>query len=156
MSLSLSESAVLMTPLSILPFPSPLADIVAPGGRIKGCYEDIIDGVQVHFPKPCSLAGYVHAWLFLFRSPFFYRGVFLLLQSFVRGCMQVNDQLREMLVNENSENCALYSESEKKELIYQLFKLFAIGGELCQPEVDLEPYLNITKLAYKDLVTVYR
>jgi cilia- and flagella-associated protein 300 len=61
-----------------------------------------------------------------------------------------------MLVNENSENFDVYTETEKHELIFQLFKLFVIGGELCQPDVEVEKYLNITKAVYKDIVTVYR
>ncbi|RYH30316.1 DUF4498 domain-containing protein [archaeon] len=43
-----------------------------------------------------------------------------------------------MLVNENSENSFVFKESEKQELIYQLFRIFAIGGELCQPEIEVD------------------
>eukprot|EP00981_Chlorochromonas_danica_P012411 scaffold4877_cov171-Ochromonas_danica.AAC.26 len=81
----------------------------------------------------------------------------------IRGCFDdtfdgitVGDLLREMLVNENSENSDLFSAADRQEVIYQLFKLFAIGGELCQPDVDIEKYLTITKAVYKDLITVYR
>lgn len=45
--------------------------------------------------------------------------------------------LREMLLNENSENREVYSAAEQKELIFQLFRLFAVGGELCQPETEI-------------------
>eukprot|EP01031_Cornospumella_fuschlensis_P025862 gene25862-31230_t len=81
----------------------------------------------------------------------------------IKGCFDdtfdgvtVGDLLREMLVNENSENSCVFKESEKQELIYQLFRIFAIGGELCQPEIEVERYLTITKAVYKDIVTVFR
>jgi len=61
-----------------------------------------------------------------------------------------------MLVNENSENACLYTDSEKHELIFQLFRIFAIGGNLCQPDITIDRYLNLTKTVYKELVTVYR
>lgn len=43
-----------------------------------------------------------------------------------------------MLLNENSENSCVYNDVEKTELIYALFKLFAVGGSLCQPETQIE------------------
>ena len=42
------------------------------------------------------------------------------------------------MVNENSENSFVFKESEKRELIYQLFRTFVIGGSLCQPETHLD------------------
>ena len=50
----------------------------------------------------------------------------------------MGDLLREMLVNENSENACLYTESEQKEFIFQLFRLLAVGGNLCQPEHSID------------------
>lgn len=88
--------------------------IIGPGGQIKGCFDDVFDGIMV------------------------------------------GDLLREMLVNENSEHACLYSDSEKYELIYQIFRVLVIGGNLCQPEISIEKYLNITKAVYKELVTVFK
>jgi hypothetical protein len=71
------------------------ADIVTPSGNIRGCYEEVFDGITV------------------------------------------GDKLREMLLNQDSENNSLYSEDEKKQLIFHLFKIFAIGGAMCQPDNDI-------------------
>ena len=86
--------------------------------------------------------------------------------------------LREFLLNEDSENASVYAESERKELIFQIFRIFVVGGSLCQPDPTIERcvistqplpfsstlqlliiysrYLDITKSFYKELVTVYR
>jgi len=81
----------------------------------------------------------------------------------IRGCfdesffgLTIGDKLREMLINEDSENAGVYSEAEKKELIYVLFKLLAVGGGMCQPDVSIERYLELTKGLYRDLLTVYK
>lgn len=58
----------------------------------------------------------------------------------------VSDKLREMFLNADSENAAVYSESEKKEIIYKLLRLFAVGGSLCQPDHAIERYLELTKV----------
>jgi hypothetical protein len=68
----------------------------------------------------------------------------------------VTDKLREMLLNEDSENAYTYSDDEKNEIIYKLFKLFVVGGSLCQADTTIERYLAITKSLYKELITVYR
>lgn len=64
--------------------------------------------------------------------------------------------MREFLLNPDSENASTYSELEQKELIFQIFRLFAIGGALCQPEDNINKYLSLTKIAYKEVVTVFR
>jgi hypothetical protein len=81
----------------------------------------------------------------------------------IRGCfedvfsgMTVNDKLREMLINEESENCFVYTAAEKRELLYVIFKLFAVGGGMCQPDVEVGRYLSATKGLYRDLLTVYK
>lgn len=84
------------------------------GGTIRGCFEEIYDGISV------------------------------------------SDQLREMLVNEDGENASAYSESEKKELIFVLFRMLVIGGSMCQPDYDVKRYQEMTKNLYKELLTVYK
>lgn len=64
--------------------------------------------------------------------------------------------MREFLLNPDSENASTFSEVEQKELIFQLFRLFVIGGALCQPEDNINKYLSLTKTAYKEVVTVFR
>lgn len=68
----------------------------------------------------------------------------------------VSDKLREMLLNEDSEYASVYSEDEKKEIIYKLLKLFVVGGAICQADQTIGRYLDITKDLYKELITVYR
>lgn len=41
-------------------------------------------------------------------------------------------------------------------MIFQLFRLFVVGGALCQPEDSITKYLSITKAVYKEIVTVFR
>ena len=81
----------------------------------------------------------------------------------IRGCFEevydgvnVQDMLRDMLVNEESENADLFSEKEKKELIYVLFKTLVVGGSMCQPDTRTERYMEMTKCLYRDLLTVYK
>eukprot|EP00428_Durinskia_dybowskii_P078307 CAMPEP_0170360762 /NCGR_PEP_ID=MMETSP0117_2-20130122/3450_1 /TAXON_ID=400756 /ORGANISM="Durinskia baltica, Strain CSIRO CS-38" /LENGTH=157 /DNA_ID=CAMNT_0010615091 /DNA_START=311 /DNA_END=784 /DNA_ORIENTATION=+ len=81
----------------------------------------------------------------------------------IKGCFDetfegitVGDKLREMLLNELSDNLDLFSPDEKSELIFHLFKTVAVGGALCQPDSSIERYLELTKDLYKELVTIYR
>lgn len=81
----------------------------------------------------------------------------------IRGCFEeiydgisVGDQLRDMLVNDDSENASAYSESEKKELIFVLFQILVIGGSMCQPDYEVKRYQEMTKTLYKELVTVFK
>lgn len=68
----------------------------------------------------------------------------------------VSDELRKMLIMEDSDNYELYSAAEKDEFLFQLFRHVCLGGELCQYEDNIEPYLETTKLIYKDLVAVQK
>lgn len=87
--------------------------ILTPSGNIRGCFEEIFDGIIV------------------------------------------NDCLREMLLNPDSENGSLFSPKEKNELIFQLFRILCLGGGgLCQPDVHIPRYLNMTKAIYKDLMSI--
>lgn len=61
--------------------------------------------------------------------------------------LTASDLLRELLLNENSENSSLFTETEKKELIFQLFRIFVVGGALCQPDPTIERYAIAESLA---------
>ncbi len=50
----------------------------------------------------------------------------------------MGDKLREMLLNEFSEQADLFSAEEKSELIFHLFKTLAVGGALCQPDSNID------------------
>ena len=88
--------------------------IVSPTGLIRGCFEEIYDGITV------------------------------------------NDLLRDVLVNPESENGHTFSISDKSELLYQIFRMLIVGGTLCQTDVDMTRYLDTTKKLYKDLLTVFK
>jgi len=68
----------------------------------------------------------------------------------------VSDALRELLVNEDSEHAYVYSDEEKQEFIFQLFKWLAIGGTMMQFEDEAAPYFDTAKAIYKDFLTVFR
>ena len=48
---------------------------------------------------------------------------------------QVSDMLRDLLLNESSENAELFSEDDQQELLFRLFKHLCLGGACCQFEV---------------------
>ena len=70
------------------------------------------------------------------------------------GDILVSDRLRKLMLDESSEEWELYSEAERKELIFHVMKRLAIGGGMNQYDNKMQPYLDLTKKLYKDLVTV--
>jgi len=57
-----------------------------------------------------------------------------------------------MLLDEESEEYNLYSEDERNEFVFRIFQMLVLGGTLCQFEDTLQPYLDVTKSIYKDLI----
>jgi hypothetical protein len=49
---------------------------------------------------------------------------------------QVNDNLRELLLCDDSDNAELYNDNEKSELLWRLFEHMCLGGPCCQNEVS--------------------
>ena len=81
----------------------------------------------------------------------------------IRGCftdyideIEIDNLIRDLLVNPDSEHAGMYSEAERDEFLFRIFKILVIGGTMCQPETILEYYLSITKSIYKDIVTVFK
>ncbi|XP_043284853.1 cilia- and flagella-associated protein 300-like [Venturia canescens] len=70
--------------------------------------------------------------------------------------IMVSDNLRGMLLDEDSPEYFLYPAAERSEFIFRIFQTLVIGGELCQYEDALEPYLEYTKNFYKNLIRVQR
>ncbi|XP_063430216.1 cilia- and flagella-associated protein 300-like isoform X1 [Mytilus trossulus] len=70
--------------------------------------------------------------------------------------MVVSDELRKMLLIDDSDHFCLYSDTEREELLFCIFKHICLGGKLCQFEDNVEPYLDITKNIYKDLISVQK
>ncbi|KAG7237826.1 hypothetical protein INR49_031839 [Caranx melampygus] len=66
------------------------------------------------------------------------------------------DELRQMLQEEDSEHYYLVGREERGEFLFRLFKHLCLGGELCQYEDTIDPYINTTKKVYKDLISVQK
>ncbi|NXI59605.1 CF300 protein, partial [Chloroceryle aenea] len=64
----------------------------------------------------------------------------------------ISDELRKVLLLEDSDHYDLFSQLDRKEFLFCLFKHLCIGGTLCQFEDVIDPYLETTKALYKDLV----
>mmetsp|Transcript_39297 Transcript_39297/g.87442 ORF Transcript_39297/g.87442 Transcript_39297/m.87442 type:complete len:256 (-) Transcript_39297:471-1238(-) len=69
---------------------------------------------------------------------------------------QVSDMLRDLLLNESSENAEAVSEEERREFLWQAFEHICLGGACCQFEDKLEPYLEFAKKIYKEMVSVQK
>ncbi|GLC34703.1 hypothetical protein PLESTB_001232300 [Pleodorina starrii] len=74
----------------------------------------------------------------------------------VREGFQISDLLRDLLLNEDSENAGLYREEERDELLWRLFEHMVLGGSCCQFEDKLEPYVETSKRLYKELVSAQK
>jgi len=68
----------------------------------------------------------------------------------------IQDELRKMILSEDCINFESFSDDDRNELMFKLFKAFVIGGPICQYEDNVQPYLDITKSFYKDLVSVQK
>ncbi|KAM7084818.1 cilia- and flagella-associated protein 300 isoform 2-T2 [Molossus nigricans] len=66
----------------------------------------------------------------------------------------ISDELRKVLLVEDSEKYEIFSQPDREEFLFCLFKHLCLGGALCQYEDVLNPYLETTKLIYKDLVRI--
>ncbi|XP_034748799.1 cilia- and flagella-associated protein 300 [Etheostoma cragini] len=66
------------------------------------------------------------------------------------------DELRQMLQKEESEHYYVVGREERGELLFRLFKHLCLGGELCQYEDTIDPYISTTKQIYKDLINVQK
>ncbi|MEW5312424.1 MAG: hypothetical protein WDW38_004061 [Sanguina aurantia] len=69
---------------------------------------------------------------------------------------QISDLLRELILNEDSDNAELYSSEEKCEMLWRVFEHVCLGGPCCQFEDKLEPYLDSVKKLYKELLSVHK
>ncbi|EGF83953.1 hypothetical protein BATDEDRAFT_84667 [Batrachochytrium dendrobatidis JAM81] len=68
----------------------------------------------------------------------------------------VADNLRKCLLMPEFDLYDLFSPDDRREFIFHVFQAMCLGGRLCQYENDLEPYLQVTKKLYKDLITVVK
>lgn len=64
--------------------------------------------------------------------------------------MILSDELQKLLLDPvSSEHYDLFTEKDRKEFIFHVFKLLCIGGQICQCEDSIAAYLEITKRLYK-------
>ncbi|XP_043259099.1 cilia- and flagella-associated protein 300-like [Colletes gigas] len=68
----------------------------------------------------------------------------------------VSDNLRGMLLDNECPEYNLYPKDEREEFIFRIFQMLVLGGVICQYEDVLDPYLNTTKVIYKDLIRVHK
>lgn len=68
----------------------------------------------------------------------------------------ISDEVRKMILLEDSDNYEVYSESEREEFLFRLFEHLSLGGSVCQYEDSISPYLDTTKALYKDLISVQK
>ena len=73
--------------------------------------------------------------------------------GYIRKCydnviegVTVSDLLHDMLLNPDSDNLEVYSDEEKQEFLYDLFKSVVTGGSMCQFEDSWDPYLTAVKV----------
>ena len=65
----------------------------------------------------------------------------------------ISDKLKQCLLLEDSEYYSIYDENERNEFLFHIFKRIVTGGSLCQYEDHVQPYLEMTKCFYKDIVS---
>ncbi|XP_053313861.1 cilia- and flagella-associated protein 300 [Spea bombifrons] len=68
----------------------------------------------------------------------------------------ISDELRKVLVLEDFDKYDIFSQSDRGEFLFLLFKHLCLGGALCQFEDMIEPYIETTKCIYKDLLSVQK
>lgn len=54
---------------------------------------------------------------------------------------------------DTAEEYDTFSEEERDELLFRLFRLLVVGGALNQYEDSIGPYFDLTRDLYKDVVT---
>ena len=84
---------------------------------------------------------YLLTWVVLYKGP---------LNGCV--CVCVCGLLLQMLLIEDSDNYDMFTEEERNEFLFQLFRHLCLGGTICQYEDTIQPYLDATKAIYKDLI----
>ena len=52
--------------------------------------------------------------------------------------VSTGDLLRDLMLNQDSPNAQLFSEEDQLEFVYRLFRIFAVGGTLCQPDHSIQ------------------
>ncbi|XP_046989290.1 cilia- and flagella-associated protein 300-like isoform X1 [Schistocerca americana] len=69
---------------------------------------------------------------------------------------EIYDELGKVLLDSESDNYDIFSEQDREQFIFHIFKHLCLGGKWCQYEDNINPYLETTKLIYKDLLRVHK
>lgn len=72
------------------------------------------------------------------------------------GGFIIDDNLRNTILKKGSKYFSLFNESDRKQFLWRIFCHLCLGGEWCQYEFNIEPYLTTTKNIYKDIISVER
>jgi hypothetical protein len=83
--------------------------------------------------------------------------------GYLRKCMNdringvdIDTLVTDWLLNEESEYSNIIDENSRNEFICQLFHLLFIGGTMHQRDENITSYLEMTKILYKELLTVHK
>ncbi|KAM3128571.1 hypothetical protein pb186bvf_019339 [Paramecium bursaria] len=83
----------------------------------------------------------------------------LVVKGHIKQCFEeqfeeipINDLVRQALILEDSEHYCAFNEQDRQEFIFKLFQILVLGGQLCQYEDGIQPYLDQTKYLYKSIV----
>nr|XP_033803377.1 cilia- and flagella-associated protein 300 isoform X2 [Geotrypetes seraphini]XP_033803379.1 cilia- and flagella-associated protein 300 isoform X2 [Geotrypetes seraphini] len=68
----------------------------------------------------------------------------------------ISHDLRKLLLLEEYNKFYIFSQADRKEFLFCLFKHLCLGGALCQFEDMIGPYLKTTRSLYKELVSVQK
>lgn len=72
--------------------------------------------------------------------------------------MSLGDRLRQILVWEDYDDFEaldlINQDKYQKEFIFKFFQHISLGGSICQYETNIQEYLKVVKLLYKDMVSV--
>ncbi|XP_028401795.1 cilia- and flagella-associated protein 300-like isoform X2 [Dendronephthya gigantea] len=107
-------------------------------------------------PVPCTIVN-MDFFQKLFRQGLVRESgmIFKCFDEYVEG-FTVSDELRKMHLMDDSDHFDVFSQDEKMEFIFRIFKHLCFGGDVCQFEDNVNPYLDTSKAIYKDLVSVYK
>jgi len=73
-----------------------------------------------------------------------------------QGDFTISDELRKVLLDPGSDYYDVFSESDRNEFIFHIFKHLVLGGNICQYEDRWEEYLDLTKTLYKGMVSAQK
>ncbi|RTG89772.1 uncharacterized protein DC041_0003925, partial [Schistosoma bovis] len=62
----------------------------------------------------------------------------------------------QCLLLEDSDSYSILTEKEREEFLVRLFRHICIGGEICQQEDEIKPYIDTVRKIYRDLICVQK